>query len=95
MGAGSALFRETGMSFLGPVALALRARMQGNMGERERDRAEAEALLEHGWRATTTSGTTASAWEANLPAANGGWSLLHAAALELTAAEPLPYSPIS
>ena len=42
------LFRETGMRFWGPIALALRARLQDDAAERERARAEAEALLAQG-----------------------------------------------
>ena len=88
-----ALFRETGMRFWGPMALALRARLQDDERERERDRAEAEALLAQGCASHNHIGYHRIGIEDAL--ARGEWprALAHAAALErYSAAEPLPYS---
>jgi hypothetical protein len=90
---GLALFRETGMRFWGPMALAMRARMQADVRERERDRAEAETLLAQGGASHNHIGYHRIGMDDAL--ARGEWprALAHAAALEsYTAAEPLPYS---
>ena len=88
-----ALLRETSMRFWGPIALALRARLHDDGAERERARAEAEALLAQGCLSHNHIGYHRIGIDDAL--ARREWSrvLAHAAAFEsYTAAEPLPYA---
>ena len=88
-----ALSRETGMRFCGPLLLGLKARLHDDARDRERCRAEAEALLAQGCVGHNPIGYHRYGIEDAL--ARGEWArgLEHAAALEAyTAAEPLPYS---
>jgi len=88
-----ALSRETGMRFCGPLLLGLKARLHDDARDRERCRAEAEALLAQGCVGHNAIGYHRYGIEDAL--ARGEWArgLEHAAALEAyTRAEPLPYS---
>ena len=87
-----ALFREIGMAFWGPTALGLRARMHEDERDRQRDRAEAEAIFAGGCLSHNHIGYHRFGIDDAL--GRGEWERArrHAAALEkYTAAEPLPY----
>ncbi len=87
------LARETGMRFCGPLLLGFTARLCDDAHDRERCRAEAEALLAQGCVGHNAIGYYRYGIEDAL--ARGEWArgLEHAAALEAyTQAEPLPYS---
>ncbi len=91
-----ALSRETGMRFYGPLILGIKARLHDDPRERERCRAEAEALLALGCVAHNPIGYYRHSIEDAL--ARGEWPrvLEHAAALEdYTRAEPLPYTDLT
>jgi tetratricopeptide (TPR) repeat protein len=87
------LAHETGVRFGGPFIYALKARMQDDPGERERARAEAEALLAGGAVGHSPIGYHRIGIDDTL--ARGEWERMraHAAALEAyTRDEPLPYT---
>ena len=87
-----ALFREIGMAFWGPTALGLRARMHDDENARERDRAEAEAILAKGCLSHNHVGYHRFGIDDALARGELTRAIAHADALmAYTAAEPLPY----
>jgi hypothetical protein len=85
--------RETGMRFMGPYILALKARMESDPIKRDEYRAEGQALLDQGGFGHSPIGYHRLGIEDTL--ARGEWERTreHATALEsYTSNEPLPYT---
>jgi len=85
--------RETGMRFMGPYILALKARMESDPIKRDEYRAEGQGLLDQGGVGHSPIGYHRLGIEDTL--ARGEWekARMHAAALEsYTSNEPLPYT---
>ncbi len=88
-----ALSREIGMGFCGPMALGVKARLLVDAQERERCRAEAEALIARGCTSHNLINYHRHGIEDALARGEFARGLEHAAALEVyTRGEPLPYS---
>jgi tetratricopeptide (TPR) repeat protein len=87
-----ALSREIGMGFCGPMALGVKARLLDNAKERERCRAEAEALIADGCASHNMINYHRHGIEDALARGEFARGLEHVAALEAyTRGEPLPY----
>jgi len=87
-----ALSREIGMGFCGPMALGVKARLLDDAHERERCRAEAEALMARGCASHNLINYHRHGIDDALARGEYARGLEHAAALEAyTRGEPLPY----